>query len=1006
MQNKRYPGVRPFEIADKDLFFGRERDLQDLSVLIALEKLVVLFGKSGNGKSSLINAGIIPTITSSIDFYETQFVPIVIRLGSYIEGTSVTPFETLLTRLNEKVADYEGSEFLQSYFTELTLWYHFKRKSGNLSRFLIIFDQFEEFFTYPLLQQDNFKSQLAELLRPDLPQLLRESVKSFTKDQRLILAQELEVKVLFSIRSDRMSLLDQMKDKLPAILHKRFELKGLRKEQAREAIEKPAQKLGDFISPIFSYDPEALNYILQKLSAGEYHSSSDIEAFQLQILCEYIEEKVINGEVSKNIVEKFHIEPNFDTIFSNYYNKKIEKIGNFTLQYTARKLLEEVFILEDKKTGLALRQSFSKEYIVNLNNKDMRFFGLNITDSLLDTLVDIFILRRELSSSERIVYEISHDTLLYSILSSKDETKKIKDLYEKERHLEFKRNKELIQQNKGLIDEKNTDKLRPINRYPGLKPFDSFSSSIFFGRDETIAELLASVLMNNLTVIFGKSGYGKSSLINAGLVPYLKNLNDGDIQYHPIIIRLGTFNPFNSKKITTRVSNVIDNHIPIEEKTNILTNIFDPNVSLVNYFLGIRNKHNKKFILIFDQFEEFFSYPIDSRTEFTGEIASVLFEQNIEYKNLDFQELAQEQRNQLFERLNLSVIIAIRSDRLHLLDSMGIGIPSILHNRFELKGLRVNEALNAIVEPASLKGNFQTPNYKFSDQALDIILKSLSRGVDNFDIEPFQLQILCEYFESEIRKGNILSNIILPEHLNHFDKIYLDYYERILNNFSTDEKRIVQYIIEESLIYVDRANGSARRLSIDTDALLHQNENIGLHRELLDKIENSHLIRRDSNSFGGFNYEVSHDVLLPSILESKSKRMLIEGQIKREEEAKSANYELSREKRRRKRASFLALIALLLVFLSVASSIFAFQSMQRTEMAKKQTQMALYQYQKAEQERQAAEFKRLLAEIELYISVEEFRLAKDRINKAMELDPTNLMLRKFEDIVTKNQIDK
>ena len=50
----RYPGVRPFETRERPLFFGRARDVADLYDLLLLEKLLVLFGKSGYGKSSLL----------------------------------------------------------------------------------------------------------------------------------------------------------------------------------------------------------------------------------------------------------------------------------------------------------------------------------------------------------------------------------------------------------------------------------------------------------------------------------------------------------------------------------------------------------------------------------------------------------------------------------------------------------------------------------------------------------------------------------------------------------------------------------------------------------------------------------------------------------------------------------------------------------------------------------------------------------------------------------------
>ncbi len=44
----RYPGTRPFSIAEKELFFGRDQDINGLIQLIKLDKQVVLYGKSGN----------------------------------------------------------------------------------------------------------------------------------------------------------------------------------------------------------------------------------------------------------------------------------------------------------------------------------------------------------------------------------------------------------------------------------------------------------------------------------------------------------------------------------------------------------------------------------------------------------------------------------------------------------------------------------------------------------------------------------------------------------------------------------------------------------------------------------------------------------------------------------------------------------------------------------------------------------------------------------------------
>ncbi len=58
--NYRYPGPQSFTEEDEQLFYGRNRETKALYDLIMVQPLVVLFAKSGMGKTSLLQAGIIP----------------------------------------------------------------------------------------------------------------------------------------------------------------------------------------------------------------------------------------------------------------------------------------------------------------------------------------------------------------------------------------------------------------------------------------------------------------------------------------------------------------------------------------------------------------------------------------------------------------------------------------------------------------------------------------------------------------------------------------------------------------------------------------------------------------------------------------------------------------------------------------------------------------------------------------------------------------------------------
>ncbi len=71
------------------------------------------------------------------------------------------------------------------------------------------------------------------------------------------------------------------------------------------------------------------------------------------------------------------------------------------------------------------------------------------------------------------------------------------------------------------------------NPWPGLATYDEAASDFFFGREEEAEELLRLIRLSPLTVLYGKSGLGKSSLLQAGLFPKLR-----EAYFLPVYIRL------------------------------------------------------------------------------------------------------------------------------------------------------------------------------------------------------------------------------------------------------------------------------------------------------------------------------------------------------------------------------------------------------------------------------------------------------------------------------------
>lgn len=65
----------------------------------------------------------------------------------------------------------------------------------------------------------------------------------------------------------------------------------------------------------------------------------------------------------------------------------------------------------------------------------------------------------------------------------------------------------------------------PIHRYLGTQVFSLASQSLFFGRNKEISAIIDNLQKNSTLTLWAKSGQGKSSLIQAGLLPSFEAAN-------------------------------------------------------------------------------------------------------------------------------------------------------------------------------------------------------------------------------------------------------------------------------------------------------------------------------------------------------------------------------------------------------------------------------------------------------------------------------------------------
>ena len=300
----------------------------------------------------------------------------------------------------------------------------FKRKqSPENQRMLLVFDQFEEFFSYPPDQQEAFRWQLADLLLTDIPQELRDNFDKLSDAAVDFLCNPMHIKVVFSIREDRMAWMDSLKDALPTILHKRYELRPLTRKQAQEAIERPAQ-IADmpFVTPPFDYTEGAMTRMLDELSnpaQGNRQTVAGVEAFQLQIVCRAVEKTVEKGGIADlngnglPDVDIPHL-PDFKNLYEDYYHQNLAELTP-SVKTAAQQILEEVLLADDPETGEAKRKSVDSHDLQRALAKN------GLTTAVLLDLEKTYLIRREANTVGGFSYEISHDTLVAPIQKSKKE---------------------------------------------------------------------------------------------------------------------------------------------------------------------------------------------------------------------------------------------------------------------------------------------------------------------------------------------------------------------------------------------------------------------------------------------------------------------------------------------------------------------------------------------------------------------------------------------------------
>jgi hypothetical protein len=403
----RYRGTAPFQASDVDraTFFGRDREVRSLLSLVLAERLVVLFGKSGTGKSSLINAGLVQPLL------ERGYFPVIVRLADQTHGPLVGLLSCVRAAAAEAGVEIVGGD-------EPDLWGFFKTaefwsRGNDLLQPVLILDQFEELFTLHAPEpRHDFIAQLAELLRGrGATGRLPVTSSASGLDPGLP-----KLKIVLSLREDYLANLEDLARDIPGILQHRFRIGALTADNARDAIVKPAAlEHAAFETAPFGYRDDALQGILTFLASHRHGESTvtgdEVEPAQLQLVCQYVEDlvrtRLLAGDGGARVeVSEADLggQSQLKRVLEDFYDRTLASIGSPRERRRVRRLCERRLI-----SGAGRRLTEAQEEIEKRHG---------ISTDTLRQLVDTRLLRPE-PRLGGMFYELSHDTLVEPILRSR-----------------------------------------------------------------------------------------------------------------------------------------------------------------------------------------------------------------------------------------------------------------------------------------------------------------------------------------------------------------------------------------------------------------------------------------------------------------------------------------------------------------------------------------------------------------------------------------------------------
>jgi WD40 repeat protein len=277
-----YPGIDPFGYGDRGVFFAREGDTRHLFRLVVMYRGVLLYSDSGMGKSSLINAGLIPMALE--DGYQPERIRVQPRPNEEITIERVPMEAKAGPRCLPSIfarGSCERTVLSPRAFLDV-LAQQAAGPARGAPRPLLIFDQFEEWVT---LFEDAAAANSLAAARAS-----QESVAQMLA--HLLVESTSPVKVLIALREDYLAKLSPLLERCPNLSDQYLRLGPLRGNDIRRVIRDPFERWKDRYDPEIS--PALTAQVVEQFEGRS--GAADVRLTELQIVCRSLFEAGRRGQ--------------------------------------------------------------------------------------------------------------------------------------------------------------------------------------------------------------------------------------------------------------------------------------------------------------------------------------------------------------------------------------------------------------------------------------------------------------------------------------------------------------------------------------------------------------------------------------------------------------------------------------------------------------------------------------------------------------------------------------